>query len=367
MLTVCKKDKCAGCMACVDICPKNAITIMDTLSEYNAVIDEEKCINCDACRKVCQENNMPELNKPVFWKEGWAEDESVRAGSSSGGAAAEIEKAFVRDGGVVCSCELKNGKFVFSFAEGESEIEKFTGSKYVKSNPSGAYKDIRKILKSGKKVLFLGLPCQAAAVRNFTSDHENLYTADLICHGTPSPNVLESFLADYKTDLNSVQKLTFRTNNKFCLKEKNKTFPVPTVTDTYTRTFLDSVTYTENCYSCKYAVSRRVSDITLGDSWGSELPEDVQNKGVSLVLCQSEKGKKLVESAALKLYDVDLERAIEYNHQLRHPSVKASERDSFFTELKKGKSFKRVIRKTFPVRYLKNIGKTVLYKIHIKR
>lgn len=367
MPTVCKKDKCAGCMACVDICPKNAVKIVDTLSEYNAVIDDEKCVNCGACHKVCQENNTPELKKPFFWKEGWAEDECVRAQSSSGGAAVEIEKAFVRDGGIVFSCELKDGRFGFSFAENESEIGKFTGSKYVKSNPLGVYKNIRKLLNSGKKVLFLGLPCQAAAVRNFTSDNKNLYTVDLICHGTPSPNVLESFLTDYKTDLKSVKELTFRTNNKFCLKEKNKTFPVPTVTDTYTRTFLDSVTYTENCYSCRYAVSKRVSDITLGDSWGSELPQEIQNKGVSLVLCQSEKGKELVESADLKLYDVNFERAVEFNHQLRHPSVKAPEREAFFDGLKKGKSFKKVIRKTFPVQYLKNTIKTILYKTHIKR
>lgn len=39
-----------------------------------------------------------------------------------------------------------------------------------------------------------------------------------------------------------------------------------------------------------------LSDITLGDSWGTELSGEVKN-GVSLILCQSEKGKELIESA----------------------------------------------------------------------
>lgn len=45
MKTVCAKSMCAGCMACVDICPRHAISIEDTLKEYNALIDEEKCID----------------------------------------------------------------------------------------------------------------------------------------------------------------------------------------------------------------------------------------------------------------------------------------------------------------------------------
>ena len=54
MVTVCEKDMCAGCMACIDICPKDAITIRDSLHAYNAVIDTDKCVECTACHKVCQ-------------------------------------------------------------------------------------------------------------------------------------------------------------------------------------------------------------------------------------------------------------------------------------------------------------------------
>ena len=82
--TVCNIDQCAGCMACIDICPVAAITIQDSLKAYNAVIDNEKCIGCNACHRVCQSNNPATTIKPVLWKQGWAE-ESIRSMSSSGG------------------------------------------------------------------------------------------------------------------------------------------------------------------------------------------------------------------------------------------------------------------------------------------
>ena len=104
MKTVCKEEQCAGCMACVDICPKGAISIKDNLQCYNAVINEELCVNCDACQKVCQSNHPASTVAPISWQQGWTLQDEVRAKSSSGGAAAELSRAFVVSGGIVCSC-----------------------------------------------------------------------------------------------------------------------------------------------------------------------------------------------------------------------------------------------------------------------
>lgn len=77
-----------------------------------------------------------------------------------------------------------------------SGLGHFVGSKYVKSNPVGIYDKVVEKLKNGNSVLFIGLPCQVAAVKNYMlamSDNirENLYTVDLICHGSPSPKILK--------------------------------------------------------------------------------------------------------------------------------------------------------------------------------
>ena len=72
MKTVCAKDMCAGCMACINMCKKSAITIVDDYKTYNAVIDEVKCVNCGLCEKICPNVKCVEQVNPIFWKEGWA-------------------------------------------------------------------------------------------------------------------------------------------------------------------------------------------------------------------------------------------------------------------------------------------------------
>lgn len=62
------------------------------------------------------------------------------------------------------------------------------------------------------------------------------------------------------------------------------------IQDRYTMSFLSSLNYTENCYYCRYATDKRVGDITIGDAWGSDLKEEIDN-GISLIMCQTEKAK----------------------------------------------------------------------------
>ena len=138
MNAVCQADQCTGCMVCMEVCPQDAITIYDSLNAYNAEIDPTKCIGCNLCHKICQNNREVEFVKPIQWHQGWAEDIAVREGGSSGGAASALMRAFVKSGGYVCSCLFQDGEFVFETTNELSELSKFTGSKYVKTNPQGA-------------------------------------------------------------------------------------------------------------------------------------------------------------------------------------------------------------------------------------
>lgn len=83
-------------------------------------------------------------------------------------------KHFVDIGGYVAACMFKNGEFLFEITNKSEELAKFAGSKYVKSNPKGIYSKIVEKLKNDEKVLFIGLPCQVAALKNFVSRlHKN--------------------------------------------------------------------------------------------------------------------------------------------------------------------------------------------------
>ena len=366
MKTVCEKNMCAGCMACVEVCPKSAITIKDELKHYNAIIGNS-CIDCGACQKVCQNNYPAECIEPQQWYQGWANDNNIRMNGSSGGFAMALAYGFVRNVGTVCSCAFVNGAFVFRFADTETELKKFAGSKYVKSNPQGIYKKVREKLKNGEKILFIGLPCQVSALRNCVGKNlsNGLYTIDLICHGTPSPKVLETFLQQHGYELNELKDVSFRSKGKFRVTGDYKSIAAQGTSDNYMISFLGSLTYTENCYNCQYAKLQRVSDLTLGDSWGSSLPNDEWKRGISLVLCQTDKGKELLEYADMHLEKVDLQNAIERNHQLNHPSVKPGKRNVFFEGLSKGKNFDYLVFQAFPKKCLKQMIKRILIVLKI--
>ena len=46
---VVNKDVCAGCGTCVDICPVQAISMVDGVAH----IDKEICISCGSCVGAC--------------------------------------------------------------------------------------------------------------------------------------------------------------------------------------------------------------------------------------------------------------------------------------------------------------------------
>ncbi len=362
MKTVCDLNKCNGCMACSSVCLKQCITIADSINSINAEIDETVCINCKLCERVCPNVTKPEKTSPIEWKQGWAEKD-IRNKSTSGGAASAIIRFFIQSGGYVASCLLKGGEFAFELTNDIEIAKKFAGSKYVKSNPEGIYKKVQERLKTDK-VLFIGLPCQVAALKNYIKNQENLFTIDLICHGTPSVKLLDQYLDERGYKLKELKDVKFRTKTDMGLSVDGEKINLSRVTDDYLCAFLESIDYTENCYSCQFASLDRVSDVTLGDSWGTEYKNEEKN-GISLVLIQSEKGKELVDKSGLELKDVDLDNAVVRNHQLSHPSILSPKREKFLNLIKTGKSFKAATFAVLPKMVIKQKIKLVLIKLHV--
>ena len=367
MKTVCDINMCTGCKACLESCKHKCIKIVDSKKALNAVIDENKCINCNLCRSSCPAQTTPEFKKPISWKQGWSIGVQ-RDISSSGGAASEILKAFIQSGGFVCSCFYKSGDFIFGIFNNLDDLLLLSGSKYVKSNPEGIYEQIKHSLKQGHKLLFVGLPCQVSAVKNYVGNTytENLYTIDLICHGTPSIQLLKMYLEERHININSLSDICFRVSNKFYLSSKSRTIVPNGVMDLYTMAFLEGLDYTENCYNCKYARLERVSDITLGDSWGSDL-KDEEKRGISLILCQTKKGEEILRLANLQLYEVNIDRAVMANHQLSMPMTYNKNRDKFFRLIEAENRFCKSAFLCMHKKAFRQQIKTLLIKLRLYR
>lgn len=107
----------------------------------------------------------------------------------------------------------------------------------------------------------------------------------------------------------------------------------------------------------------RISDITVGDSWGSELPVEERNQGISLILIQTQKGESIVKMADLHINDVDSNNAVMNNGQLRAPSDKPQEREAFMRMFHKGKKYDRIVFKIAPKVFIRQDIKCILYRM----
>ena len=329
MKNVCDDNQCVGCMACISVCNYSAITVMDNGINLNAVIDETKCINCGSCYKICQNNNEILYNTPLYWRQGWA-PYNIRMTSSSGGIAYSLMKRFFSNGGNVYSCMFQKGQFIYRKVNSVEDIKNFIGSKYVKSCPDTVFDLIKKDLKNGIKVLFIGLPCHVQALKLCVGENlEKLYCVDLICHGTPSREMFKQYLKEENIDINTILRLSFRNKNKFSLRVEDDQLSTKNEIDYWMYPFLNGLNYTENCYNCKFARFQRVSDLTIGDAWGSDLSKEDQEKGISIMLINTKKADELLKSIEVYLEEVDIEKIKSRNTQLVKPADKPLERIKF--------------------------------------
>lgn len=94
-----------------------------------------------------------------------------------------------------------------------------------------------------------------------------------------------------------------------------------------------------SCYQCHSKGNFRKSDITLGDFWGVEkvCSEMYNEKGTSLILINSEKGKKIFGKIKrnLKIKEINIEEAIKYNESIYKSAFENKKREKFMSEIDK--------------------------------
>ncbi len=344
------RDKCNGCSACALACPQACITMQaDAEGFYYPRLDAPSCVQCGRCDAACP------LLKPPQGVQGRAyacmnQNEEIRMQSSSGGVFTALAERVLQSNGVVFSAALHDDLTVRHMAvRSFEELALLRGSKYVQSQIGTAYSEAKKLLEGGTPVLFSGTPCQIAGLRSFLGRcYDNLITQDIICHGVPSPKVWENYITHMQNKFGSTvlpkphpsfrnKEHGWRDFSMVLHFESGNRYSQPQHEDVFMQAFLRDLCLRPSCYQCHFKSLARQGDITLADFWGVEtvLPDMDDNKGTSLVLVNTGKGRRLFEAinSTVKSVPVDINEAIRGNPACCQSAIMPANRKKFMREV----------------------------------
>ena len=370
---ICNYYKCTGCYACANVCPKKCITLdKDSYGEIHPVVDTQLCIDCKLCQKTCPNNRSLSFRYPEHCYAAWITDANKRKICASGGIGTEFSEYVINHGGVIFGSRYdRNLNPIITWTDQIADLEKFKGSRYVQSEVGNrTFQQVKEFLLQGRKVLYIGTPCQIAGLYGFLKkSYENLLTVDLICHGvSPSTYFKEEvkYLSS-KFELDDISDIRFRGNdgNNFRLtlwnKDRRKLFPRNNyrqkifnrdfLEDYYIQGFLKGVSLRENCYTCNYARPERISDLTIGDfiGLGKEVPFSYPKGNVSSITTNTQKGydflmRVVEENSELKIIERDYKERLQYRPSLMEP-FQRDKRNPAFREAYKQLGYPLAIRK----------------------
>lgn len=372
-MEICDKSKCVGCGLCEAICPAKAIELNTDKQGFSyPCIDDSKCVNCGLCQKKCIANGYKKNDEIKKVYAATMKDTDALDEVSSGGVCFAIMKAFVEAGGTVYGAVADNClSVVHRRAESLEQILPMRRSKYLQSNMSAIYELLKKDIADGRKVLFTGTPCQTAAVKSFMGDADNLYTAEIICHGVPSAIVFKKYIEELEKKHNSsVIEIIFRFKkygwgkNHYAIRFDNgEVLEEESVNNDFHSLYLEGVISRESCGQCEFSHLPRTADIILADYWkyNGELTEVSKGKGISLVVTGSDKGEMLLKQALnqLVIEDSTIEAAKESCRHLNNTPRVSRYRKCFMKDIE-SKGFydtknRYIIGRNTPVNVVKKI------------
>lgn len=344
-MQICDKIDCTACGACVNVCPRQCIELCaDELDALHPFVNSDKCIECYQCVKVCPANSAVKYHTPKRAYAAWSRNENTRKSSASGGVATEIYNYVVKNGWYSVGVKFDIGKGAYFVpVQSVQDIAEVRNSKYTYSYSGYIYKQVKRQLNDNRRVVFIALPCQIAALYNYLKQpYDNLITVDIICHGVAPTAYIEQHIGYIeKRKRRQADNLSFRDanykTNKFVLSLKDSRGYFYTAKaqsrDAYQLGYHRALNYRENCYRCRYACPQRVADITIGDfsGLGRVEPLDFERVNVSCVLVNTDKGADFIKLLGNRIVysERPLAEALNYEKQLQYPSVPHRNRKEF--------------------------------------
>ena len=185
-----------------------------------------------------------------------------------------------------------------------ADIRKMRKSKYAQSIWTYSREDLDKDVRSGRKVLVSGLPCQIVAIKEQYKGFDNV-CIDLFCHGVIGHRYFRDFMSkqnpkidtvDFRDDGWSNFKLTLKENEDICFSRENEEC-------LFYMLFIYGANIKRVCMECPFSSEKHVADITLGDFSDEKIANECgySVKHLSAISINSENGKRIFEKIKDKI------------------------------------------------------------------
>ncbi len=311
---VLERGHCCGCGACVNACPRKALSwSRDPWGYYVPRIDMSLCNSCGLCVRLCPSLSLPPASprrKPQLLAFS-ARDPDLLRQSSSGGIASLLAEQILQRGGAVAGCawQEKDGAWTpvaeHILVEDPAQLPRLRKSKYIQSRMGDIYPRVQELLQQGRQVLFTGCPCQVAGLKKFLKkDYANLYLVDLLCGNSPSQEFFQRYLEE--TFDRPVTSYTFRARDPgswishtcHASFAGGETREIPRKGDPFQEAYHPHILMPLHCEKCRFQAIPRFGDLTIGDFWGITAREPALStvSGISAVLVNSPRGEELLSA-----------------------------------------------------------------------
>lgn len=381
-------DSCTGCGACISVCPKSALALeYNQDGYYYPILDESRCIKCGLCEQTCHvcngsSTNITEYVPPTHAFMIKAHDKNIISQSSSGGVFSLLADKIIKEGGVVFGAVYNFDRERLEHTSSDIvEVDLLRKSKYIESYTGNIYKEVENILcKGGKKVLFVGTPCQISGLNRYLTikktDRNQLLLVRFVCHGVPS----NQFFTEYKHYEENkyggkMISFDFRPKDKgwgySCWKmmfDNNKTVFGPYNFFYYYTYFQKNTLLRRCCYDCDRITDNNIADLTIADFWGLAKfrPEIQENEGMSLVLAHNSKGiawiSKIADTCFIEKVPLS---AYSYIFNEAKERKKWLEENTRLMSLIREKGYMNVVKHELRTEILKSKIKSIAYKIYL--
>lgn len=324
---------CFGCGICAETCSQHAIKMeYDDEGFLYPVIQKELCMDCGSCIIACETKIGKDKAAAKSEEKEETEKAKEKAKEEAKEAATDSYCAKYRPDSLPMlsftesallpfyrSCIQKQGKVisrsfdeklqpVYRIIESEDELVRISGGIIPEADLSVGRKLIGELLKQGERVLFIGNPCETAAMREaFPHQEGRLFTIGFLCKGITSEKVFglyrKSLETLYESELKSISASNlirgWKTPHLCAEFSSGEVLLEPAWRNLYYKQFVKHRFNRPSCYTCSYFENvENYADLVIGPYLGGSFTTEDRYEGMFILSTANEFGRQLISECS---------------------------------------------------------------------